>query len=133
MRIRNREVDVVYSIGVSIIALFVLGVIGVIIPRIAHEISLPDDAHQYRNCKILQNSKYVKCSDLTEYAKTFDRTKIANTLFKENDGKPYLEIEYCGDQVNGHDVCFEYEFIAKTKEEADRVTNMLIDGRTSKG
>ena len=98
MRIRNREVDVVYGIGISIIALFVLGVIGVIIARIAHEISLPDDAHQYRNCKILQNSKYVKCSDLNEYAKTFDRTKIANTLFKENDGKPYLEIEYCGNQ-----------------------------------
>lgn len=51
MRIRNREVDVVYGIGISIIALFVLGVIGVIIASIAHEISLPDDAHQYRNCK----------------------------------------------------------------------------------
>jgi len=134
MRISNREVDVVYGIGISIIALFVLGVIGVIIAGIAYEISLPDDAYQYRNCRILQNEKYVKCRTLATSAKTFDRTKISNTIFKENNGKPYLEVEYCGDQQsNGRFFCSNYPFIAKTKEEADRIAEMLIDGRASKG
>lgn len=129
MRIRNREVDVVYSIGVSLVALFVFGIIGVAIAGIVHEISLPDDAYQYRNCRILQNEKYVKCRTLATSAKTFDRTKISNTIFKENNGKPYLEVEYCGDQrSNGRFFCSSHPFVAKTQEQADRVTEILIDG-----
>lgn len=128
MRIRNREVDVAEAIVPFLVMLFVLGMIGVVIAGIVEAVSLPDDAYQYRNCKILQNSRYVKCSDFSKSAETFDRTKIASTLFKENDGKPYLEVEYCGDQINGRDTCDNYEFIAKTKEDADRLTKMLING-----
>ena len=129
MRIRNREVDVVYSIGVSLIVLFIFGMIGAVIAGIVHEISLPDDAYQYKNCKILQNEKYVKCSTFSGSVRTFDKTKIANALFKENNGKPYLEVEYCGDQMfNGRFFCSNYPFVAKTQEQADRVTEILIDG-----
>lgn len=129
MRIHNREVDVIYGIGISLAVLFLFGMVGLVVASIVEEVSLPDDASQYKNCRVLQNERYVKCTALSVSAKTFDKTKIANTLFKGTNGKPYLEVEYCGDQLsNGHEVCSNYEFLAKTEEDADRVTEILIDG-----
>ena len=125
MRIRNREVD-----GVNVfLTLFLRTIFGILVGGFIYEASLPYDASQYRNCEVMQNQKYMKCNILNGSDEVFDRTKMVSSSFYKNGNEPYLKAKYCGDQLsNGRNVCNDYKFIAKTREEADRVAKLLIDG-----